>query len=167
MCLEDKNCDAFEYKTEVRYGYGAQRYGVSSCSLIQLKNSIMMEYSFIMQHTGSVNKIVPTFDFVSKIVFWTDKVGIKKSWRGRIIPIPNQINTVGLGHDRELTELDEIHQLQHHGQCCEYLSVRFSGSSDDSKPHIFSINHEVKTHIEYLSIGKVISIIEFKKRATN
>ena len=83
------------------------------------------------------------------------------------MPIPNQINTVGLGHDRELTELDEIHQLQHHGQCCEYLSVRFPESSN-LKPHnvIFLINHEVKTHIEYLSIGKVISIIELKKRAT-
>ena len=83
------------------------------------------------------------------------------------MPIPNEINTVGLEHDRELTKLDEIYQLQHHGQCCEYLSVRFSGSSDDSMPHIFSINHEVKSHIEYFSIGKVISIIELKKRATN
>ena len=69
MCLEDENCDAFEYKTEVRYGYGADRYGVSSCKLIQLKNSIMMEYSFNMRHTGSVDKIVPILKILSKTVF--------------------------------------------------------------------------------------------------
>ena len=159
MCLEDENCDGFEYKTEIRPG-------VSNCSLMQLQNSIMMEYSFNMRHTGSVDKIVPIVEILSKIVFWTDKVGIKKSWRGKIMPIPNQINTIGLGDDRELTKLDEIHQLQHHGQCCEYLSVRFPESSD-LKPHIFLINHENKTRTEYFNIGKVIWILESKKRATN
>ena len=54
MCLEDEYCDAFEYKTEVRSE-------VSSCSLMQLQNSIMMEYSFNMRHTGSVDKIGPIY----------------------------------------------------------------------------------------------------------
>ena len=149
MCLIDEKCDAFEYKTEV----GAI---VSTCLLIKLKNSITMEYSFNVRHTGSVGKIVRIVDNLYKTVFLTDKVGIKKSWRGKIMPILNQINTVGLGDASELTKLDEIHQLHHYGQCCEYLSVRFPGYSDDLKPYIFSINQEVKTRVEYFNIGKVI-----------
>ena len=72
------------------------------------------------------------------------------------MPNLNEINIVGLGHASELKKLDEIHQLHHHGQCCEYLSVQFLGSSDDLKPYIFSKNQEVKTRVEYFNIGKVI-----------
>ena len=71
------------------------------------------------------------------------------------MPKLNEINTVGMGHASELLKLDEIHQFHHHGQCCEYLSVRFPGSSDDMNPYIFSINQEVKSHVEYFNIGKV------------
>ena len=62
MCLIDEKCDAFEYKTEV----GAI---VSTCLLIKLKNSITMEYSFNVRHTGSVDKIVRIVDNLYKTVF--------------------------------------------------------------------------------------------------
>ena len=62
MCLEDEKCDAFEFKTEVRSG-------VSSCLLIELQNSIMMEYSYNVQHTGSVEKIEPVVNNLYKTVF--------------------------------------------------------------------------------------------------
>ena len=62
MCLEDENCDAFEYKTEIRAE-------VSSCLLIQLQKDIFMEYSFNLRHTGSVDKIVPIFVNFDKTVF--------------------------------------------------------------------------------------------------
>ena len=55
MCLIDEKCDAFEYKTEL----GAI---VSTCLLIELKNSITMEYSFDVRHTGSVVKMVRIID---------------------------------------------------------------------------------------------------------
>ena len=62
MCLIDEKCDAFEYKTEL----GAI---VSTCLLIKLKNSITMEYSFNVRHTGSVDKIVRIVDNLYKTVF--------------------------------------------------------------------------------------------------
>ena len=154
MCLEDEKCDAFEYTETGSRG--------NICLRIQLHNAIVMGYSYNVQHTGSVDQNVFVFNNLYKTVFWTDKVGIKKSWRGKIMPNSNEFNTIGLGHASELTKLDEIHQLQHHGQCCEYLSIRFPERSDDLKPYIFSINQEVKTHVEYFNIGKVIWIIESK-----
>ena len=70
MCLEDENCNAFEYRTEIRTE-------VSSCLLIKLQKDIMMEYSFNLRHTGSVDQIVPIFVNFDKILnrlSWNQKI---------------------------------------------------------------------------------------------
>ena len=42
-CLEDGNCDAFDYMDET----------AAICLLFQLQDNIMMEYSFNQKHIGS------------------------------------------------------------------------------------------------------------------
>ena len=61
MCLEDEKCDAFEY-TETGSGGNI-------CLRIQLHNAIVMGYSYNVQHTGSVDKIVFVFNNLYKTVF--------------------------------------------------------------------------------------------------
>ena len=97
-------------------------------------------------------------------VFWTAAVGFRKSWHGKIMPNHNEINTVGSGQADELTKLDEIRQLDHQGQCCEYISVRFS--DETLQPYIFAKKQEVTSHAEYFNIGKIFTFLCYRMKHT-
>ena len=150
LCLKDENCDAFEYTHETQ-----------KCKLFLLQDTVTMGYSFTRTHIGSVHftsRLFETFlcymvQSGQSSVFWTEAVGLRKSWHGKIMPNPNQINTIGSGQADELTKLDEIRQLDHQGQCCEYISVRFSDKS--LQPYIFAKKQEIMSHAEYFNIGKI------------
>ena len=156
LCLKDENCDAFEYTHETQ-----------KCKLFLLQDTVTMGYSFTGTHIGSVHftsKLFETFlclsiwyraDAGRSSVFWTVAAGLRKSWHGKIMPNPNEINTIGSGQADELTKLDEIRQLDHQGQCCEYISVRFSDKS--LQPYIFAKKQEIVSHAEYFNIGKIVA----------